>query len=156
MLRWLFGTTLSVIVAAVAAAGVVWYFDRPASYNECVVNEMRGQPSVAMYTVEKVCAIRFRKEDELPLSHLGKYVELRMLPDFDKDPGVVMAGSRNFDNPPMVFTIAKNDTDYEITRVHVKYSHKWEVDCSVIADDDWHDGPELIFKNGVAKREHAR
>jgi len=60
-----------------------------------------------------------------------------------------MAGSRNFDNPPMVFTIAKNDTDYEITRVHVKYSHKWEVDCSIIADDDWHDGPELIF-NGVA------
>ncbi len=150
MLRWLFGIALSVIVAAVAAAAVVWYLDRPASYDECVVNEMRGQPSVAMYTVEKVCAIRFRKEDELPLSYLGKSVELNMLPDFDKDPGVVMAGSKNFDNPPMVFTIARNDTDYEITRIHVKYSHKWEVDCSRIAKEDWRVGPELIFKNSVA------
>ncbi|WP_139372810.1 hypothetical protein [Nitrobacter vulgaris] len=150
MFRWFVGITLSVIAAAVIAGGVVWYLDRPSSYDECVVREMRGQPSVAMYTVQKVCAIRFRKEEELPLSYLGKGLDISMMPDFDKDPGVVLMGSKNFDNPPMIFTVTKNDTDYEITRAHVKVSHKWEADCSVIADGDWFDGPELIFKNNVA------
>src|SRR5260370_25097575 len=114
MLRWLVGVTLSVIVSAVVAGGVVWYLDRPGTYDECVVSEMRGQSQIAMYTVQKVCAVRYRKEDELPLSYLGKQINIRMMPDFDKDPGVVLAGSRNFDNPPLIFTVTKNDTDYEI------------------------------------------
>jgi hypothetical protein len=97
-----------------------------------------------------MCAVRFRKEDELPLSYLAEKVEVRMLPDFEKDPGVVIMGSKNFDNPPMVFTIVKNDTDYEITRARIKYSHKWELNCSRISDEDWDEGPELVFKDRVA------
>jgi hypothetical protein len=150
MLRWLLGATLSVIFAAVVAAGGVWYLDRPTSYYECVVNEMRGQSYAAMYMVEKVCAIRFSREDELPLSFLGKHIEITMMPDFDNDSGVVMSGSKNFDDSPMIFTVTKNDTNYEITRVHVRVSHKWEMDCGAIAKEDWIDGPELIFKNKVA------
>lgn len=61
-----------------------------------------------------------------------------------------MMGSSNFDNPPMIFSVTKNDTEYEVTRAHVKISHKMEMDCSLIADDEWIDGPELIFKNEVA------
>lgn len=150
MLRWLLGITLSLIVAAAVAGGAVWYLDRPATYDECVVSEMRGQSSAAMYMVEKVCAARFRKEDELPLSLFRKQIDISMMPDFDKDPGVVMMGSKNFDNPPMIFTVTKNETEWEITRAHLKVSHEWEMDCSVIADDDWFDGPELIFRNNVA------
>jgi hypothetical protein len=150
MFRWFVGITLSVIVAAVVAGSLVWYLNRPGSYDECVVSEMRGQSQIAMYMVQKVCAVRFRKEEELPLSYFRKQVDILMMPDFDKDPGVVMAGSMNFDNPPMIFTVTKNDTDFEITRAHVRVSHKWEMDCSAIADNDWFDGPELIFKNNVA------
>jgi len=150
MFRWLLGITMSVIVAAVVAGGVVWYLDRPGSYDECVVSEMRGQSQIAMFTVQKVCAVRFRKEDELPLSYFGEKVDISMMPDFDKDPGVVMMGSKNFDNPPMIFTVTKNDTEYDITRVHVKVSHKMEMDCSSIKDSDWKDGPELIFKDKIA------
>jgi hypothetical protein len=149
MFRWFIGTTLSVIVAAVIAGGFVWYMDRPGTYDECVVSEMRGQSQVAMYTVQKVCAVRFRKEEELPLSYLREMLDLKMQPDFKKNPGVVLAGSKNFDNPPMQVMIFKNDTDYDITRLRVKYSHKWVVGCQDIADDDWHDGPEIIFNNGV-------
>jgi hypothetical protein len=46
--------------------------------------------------------------------------------------------------------VIKNDTDYEITHARIKYSHNFEVDCSRISDEDWHDGPEFIFKNNVA------
>lgn len=150
MLRWLVGIALSVITAAVVAGGVVWYFDRPSSYSECIVDEMRGQSSAAMYVVENVCAVRFRKEYEIPLSALGKSLEVQELPDFDKDPGVVMMGSKNWDNPPWVFTISKNETAYEVTRIQIMYSHKWIYECKEIAASDWHDGPELVFKNNVA------
>lgn len=150
MFRWFVGITLSVIVAAIIAGGLVWYLDRPGSYDECVVSEMRGQSQIAMFTVQKVCAVRFRKEEELPLSYLRNQIDIRMLPDFDKDPGVVMMGSKNFDNPPMIFTVTKNDTDYELTRARVKVSHKMEMDCSAIEEGDWMDGPELIFKDKIA------
>lgn len=141
--------TLSVVVAAIVAGVVIWYTERPSSYDECIVSEMRGQSGAMMYSVQRVCAVRFRK-DELPLSYLGEKVNIRMLPDFEKDPGVVLMGSKNFDNPPMVFTIVKNDTDYEITRARIKYSHKWDADCSRLSGEDWHDGPELVFKDRVA------
>jgi len=60
------------MAAAVIAGGVVWYLDRASSYDECVVNEMRGQAPVAMYTVQKVCAVRFRKRSSLfPTSEIA-------------------------------------------------------------------------------------
>jgi len=45
-----------------------------------------------------------------------------MLPDFDKNPGVVMMGSKNFDKPPKVVRVVKNESDYEVTRAHMKHS----------------------------------
>ena len=150
MPRWFYGIALGVIVAALAGEAFVWYHDRPSSYDECVLSEMRGQSSATMYVVQKVCAVRFHKEDELSLSYLGKSIEIRELPDFDKDPGVVMAGSKNWDNPPWIFTITKNETSYDITRARIRYSHKPSVECTDIADEDWHDGPEVVFKDNVA------
>jgi hypothetical protein len=150
MPKWFYGAAFSVLVAALLASAFVWYTARPSTYDECVVSEMRGQLPLMMYSVQKVCAVRFRKEDELPLSYLKEKIEVRMLPDFDKDSGVVLMGSEHFDDPPMVFTVIKNDTDYEITHARIKYSHNFEVDCSRISDEDWHDGPEFIFKNNVA------
>ncbi|WP_156447363.1 hypothetical protein [Bradyrhizobium yuanmingense] len=147
MFRLFVGIALSVVVVA---GGAVWYFDRPSTYDECVVNEMRGQSQVAMFTVQKVCAVRFRKEDELPLSYFRDRIDISMMPDFDKDPGVVLMGSKNFDNPPMIFTVTKNDTDYELTRARIRVSHKMELNCSEIEEEEWKDGPELIFKNQVA------
>lgn len=150
MFNWFVGATLSVVVAAIVAGGIVWYLDRPDSYDECVVSEMRGQSQAAMSSVWKVCAVRFRKEEELPISYLRDRIDISMMPDFDKDPGVVIMGSKNFKNPPMIFTISKNDTEYEVARVRTKVSHQMEADCNVIADADWFDGPELIFKNKIA------
>lgn len=138
------------VVAAVIAGGFVWYLERPSSYDECVLSEMRGQSPAAMYTVQKVCAVRFRKEEELPLSYYGDRIDISMMPDFEKDPGVVMAGSKNFDNPPMIFTVTKNDTEYDVTRARLKVSHKWEMDCTKIPPSDWIDGPDLVFKDNVA------
>ena len=51
---------------------------------------------------------------------------------------------------PWVATVTKNDTDFDITLARIKHSFKWELDCSSLADDDWHDGPEFGFVNGVA------
>lgn len=73
-----------------------------------------------------------------------------MLPDFDKDPGVILMGSKNFDKPPMIITVSINETDYEITRAHMKHSFEFEADCSNISEDKWEDGPEFTFSNGVA------
>lgn len=150
MFRWLSGIVFVAVAAALVAISVVWYVDRPNSYDECVVAEMRGQTQATMSVVERMCAVRFHKEDELPLSYLRTSLDVQMLPDFEKDPGVVMSGSKNFKNPPWVFTITKNETSYDVTRIKIKYSHKWIVDCKAIADEDWHDGPDLIFKNKVA------
>jgi hypothetical protein len=60
MPRRFYGATLSVVAAAVAGA-FVWYTDRPSSYDECVVSEMRGQSPQIMYVIQKVCAVRFHK-----------------------------------------------------------------------------------------------
>ena len=100
---------------------------------------MRGQSSQMMNAVSKVCAIRFQKKDELPLSFLtnGK-LEFLKLPDFDKDPGVVMMGGK-LEKAPWVVTVLKNETDYEITRVRMKHSFKFEVDCSRVTKEDWGD-----------------
>jgi hypothetical protein len=150
MPRWVFSVSLSVIVAALVAGAFVWYTDRPSSYDECVVHEMRGQSSLMMSAVSKMCAIRFEKEDEVPLSFLtGGKLEFMRLPDFDKDPGVVMAGGK-LEKAPWVVTVLKNETDYEITRVRMKHSFNFEVDCSRVADEDWGDGPEFAFSKGVA------
>jgi hypothetical protein len=152
MSRWFYSAALVVIFAALVGEVFVWYYDRSSSsYDECVVSEMRGQSGQMMYAVQKVCAIRFHKEDELPISYVtsGK-LDFRMLPDFDKDPGVIMMGSKNFDKPPMIITVSKNETDYEITRAHMKHSFEFEADCSNISDDKWEDGPEFTFTNGVA------
>lgn len=150
MPKWVYGVMLSVIVAALAGEIFVWYHERPSSYDECVVSEMRGQSPQVMYVIQKVCAVRFHKEDELPLSLLNGKLDFSMLPDFDKDPGVIMMGSKNFDKPPMVITVSKNETDYEITRARMKHSFKFEMDCSRIPDGEWGDGPEFSFSNGVA------
>jgi len=149
MPRWVFGVSLSVIVAAMVAGAFVWYIDRPSSYDECVVSEMRGQSSSMILTVSKVCAVRFGKEEELPLSYLKTKVDFMRLPDFDKDPGVAMAGGR-LEKAPWVVTVTKNETDYEITRVRMKHSFAFEVDCSRIDDKDWRDGPEFTFSKGTA------
>jgi hypothetical protein len=86
MPRFVYSAALSVIFAALVAGAFVWYNDRPSSYDECVVSEMRGQSAQIMYAVQKVCAVRFHKEDELPLSLLsGGKLDFMMLPDFDKD-----------------------------------------------------------------------
>jgi hypothetical protein len=150
MPKWFYGAGLSVILAATVAGAFVWYTARPSSYDECVLSEIRSQSDSMLFSVQRVCAVRFRKESELPLSYLKEEVDIMMLPDFKKDPGVVMAGSQNFDDPPMVFTVVKNDTDYEVTRARIKYSHNWELDCGRISEKDWHDGPELVFKDNVA------
>jgi hypothetical protein len=151
MPRLVYGVTLSVVFAALVAGAFVWYIARPSSYNECVVSEMRGQAAQMLYEVSKVCGVRFRKEEELPLSYLARgLLDFRMLPDFDKDPGVVMMGSENFEKPPMIITVTKNETDYDITRARMKHSFKFEMDCSRLSDDDWEDGPEFIFSGAVA------
>jgi hypothetical protein len=123
MSKWLYSAALVVICAILVGEVFVWYHQSSSSYDECVVSEMRGQSASMIYAVSKVCAVRFHKEDELPISYLasGK-LDFMMLPDFDKDPGVIMMGSKNFEKPPMVITILKNETDYEITRAHMKHS----------------------------------
>jgi hypothetical protein len=151
MPKFIYGATLSVIFSALAAGAFVWYIHRPSSYDECVVSEMRGQSAQTMYVVQKVCAVRFQKVEELPLSYLtGGKLDFMMLPDFDKDPGVVMMGSKNFEKPPMVITVVKNETEYEIRRARMKHSFKFEVDCSRLTGDDWKDGPEFAFSDRVA------
>jgi hypothetical protein len=152
MSKWFYSAALVVIFAALVGEVFVWFHDRSSSsYDECVVSEMRGQSGQMMYAVQKVCAVRFHKEDELPISYLtsGK-LDFSMLPDFDKDPGVIMMGSKNFDKPPMIITVSKNETDYEITRAHMKHSFEFEADCSNISEDKWEDGPEFTFSNGAA------
>jgi hypothetical protein len=94
MPRWVFGASLSLIVAAMAAGAFVWYVDRPSSYDECVVNEMRGQSSSMFLNVSKVCAVRFKKEEDVPLSNLRERLDFMKLPDFKKDPDVGMAGGK--------------------------------------------------------------
>jgi hypothetical protein len=151
MSRLFYSAALVVIFAALVGEVFVWYHDRSSSsYDECVVSEMRGQSGQMIYAVQKVCAVRFHKEEELPLSFLDGKLDFSMLPDFDKDPGVIMMGSKNFDKPPMIITVSKNETDYEITRARMKHSFEFEMDCSVISDDKWADGPEFTFSNGVA------
>jgi hypothetical protein len=59
-------------------------------------------------------------------------------------------GRKNFEKPPMLVKVVKNETDYEVTRARVKHSFKFVVDCSTLADDDWEAGPEFTFSNGVA------
>ena len=148
MPRWAF-VSLSVIVAAIVAGAFVWYIERPSSYDECVVSEMRGQSSSMISTVSKVCAIRFQKEEEVSLSNLNEKLDFMQLPDFDKDPGVALMGGK-LEKAPWIVTITKNETDYEITRVRMKHSFNFEVDCSNVPDKDWRDGPEYTFSKGVA------
>ena len=151
MPRWFYAGILAVIVAAVIAGAFTYYTERPASYNECVVREMRGQPAAMMGQVSKVCAIRFHKEEELPIALLqsGK-VNVIFLPDFKRDPSASIMGSRDFSEAPMELTVAVNKSDYDITRIQVKYAYKFVVECDTLSENDWTEEQEISLTNGTA------
>jgi hypothetical protein len=104
-----------------------------------------------MMQVSKVCAIRFHKEEELPIALLqsGK-VNLIFLPDFKRDPSASIMGSRNFSEAPTELTVAVNESDYDITRIQVRYAYKFVVDCDTLAESDWTEDQEIPLTNGTA------
>ena len=151
MLRWFYGIAVSILAAASVAGAFTWYGDRPSSYDECVVHEMRGQSAPTMYTVSKVCAIKFHKEEELSLSALKSgSLDFVLLPNFKLDPDASIVGSRKFEKAPMQVTVLKNETEYDVTRLRMKYAYKFVMHCSTLSDDDWNEEQDAVFSKGVA------
>jgi hypothetical protein len=62
--------TALVAITAAAAAGAMgtgWYLTRPGTFDECLLAEMRGQPTTMTATVRAVCARRFGVEQSVDL-----------------------------------------------------------------------------------------
>jgi hypothetical protein len=59
-------------------------------------------------------------------------------------------GSRALEKAPMQVTVLKNETDYDVTRLPMKYAYKFVFDCSTLPDDDWDEEQDAVFSKGVA------